>query len=61
MRVKKDWYVGLAPDHVDHEHPDINAPIVDHTAGEVTQAEIVKSRNSDSRDGGDLAMIWNGF
>eukprot|EP00850_Spirogloea_muscicola_P022864 SM000315S11901 [mRNA] locus=s315:111541:117447:- [translate_table: standard] len=32
LRVKRDWYVGLDPDHVDHEHPDIHADIVDHAA-----------------------------
>eukprot|EP00887_Chlorella_sp_A99_P003269 scaffold9.g3269.t1 len=23
LRVRRDWYVGLAPDHVDHSHPDV--------------------------------------
>ncbi len=23
LAVHKDWYVGLAPDHVDHSHPDV--------------------------------------
>lgn len=24
LRVKKDWYVGLYPDHADRSHPDVN-------------------------------------
>jgi len=31
LRVRKDWFVGLSPDHVDHEHPDIHAAITDPT------------------------------
>lgn len=23
LPVRKDWFVGLAPDHVDHSHPDV--------------------------------------
>lgn len=26
LRVRKNWYVGLNPDHVDHSHPDIHDP-----------------------------------
>ncbi|CAI7761043.1 unnamed protein product, partial [Closterium sp. NIES-54] len=29
LRIRKEWYVGLDPDHVDHAHPDIHAPIDD--------------------------------
>ena len=25
LRVRKDWFVGLAPDHVDHRRPDVGA------------------------------------
>ena len=25
LRVRKDWFVGLAPDHVDHSRPDVGA------------------------------------
>ena len=24
LEIRKDWYVGLKPDHVDHEHPDVS-------------------------------------
>ena len=30
LKVRRDWFSGLDPDHVDHEHPDIHADIVDH-------------------------------
>jgi hypothetical protein len=26
LQVRKDWYVGLQPDHVDHSHPDVGDP-----------------------------------
>ncbi|GJP35206.1 hypothetical protein CLOM_g19716 [Closterium sp. NIES-68] len=29
LRIRKEWYVGLDPDHVDHAHPDIHAAIDD--------------------------------
>lgn len=45
LRVRKDWYVGLSPDHVDHEHPDIHASITDHRA----------AHNESHHHGGDAA------
>eukprot|EP00898_Chlorokybus_atmophyticus_P003628 jgi/Chlat1/4266/Chrsp29S04370 len=29
LQVRKDWYVGLNKDHVDHSHPDVGAPLID--------------------------------
>lgn len=25
LRVRRDWYKGLAADHVDHSHPDVGS------------------------------------
>lgn len=33
LKVRKDWYEGLNPDHVDHSHPDV---------GTKTDAQVVE-------------------
>ena len=31
LEVRKDWYVGLSADHVDHDHPDVSDEVADET------------------------------
>jgi len=53
LRVKKErtGSVGLAPDHVDHEHPDIHAPIVDGRAGKGRSRSTVEAGRQRFGDG----------
>lgn len=37
LRVRRDWYKGLAADHVDHSHPDVGA---DATAAPTPAAQV---------------------
>ena len=36
LELRKDWYVGLKPDHVDHDHPDVS-----DSAGEELLREVL--------------------
>jgi len=43
LRVRRDWHVGLAVDHVDHSHPDVHDPEIGKEAA--LQSERVRQAN----------------